>query len=194
MTRYERLIWLKEWYNDHRGELQTQPSMVAAIRANREVKHAIYDLYFALKNKTLGGCGSCEADALIFLLSKKTEDNMKKITECRFKLKQGVLLTDTHGNLPDATCANLTDEVAIAYLKDNPARARFFAEIPEDLNDEEATDEETEAEAEKSHENSTEAPEVEQAKETEANTEKSGEESPAEVKPAKARKSRTAKK
>lgn len=132
MNRYEKLLWLKQWYNDHRGGWTNQPSMVNSIRADRQARDIIYDLYFALTNKTLGGCGSCESDALLFLMSKSAEKQIQAIMECRFKLKQGVLLTDPKRLLPNATIANLTDEIAIGYLKDNPLRADLFEVIPED--------------------------------------------------------------
>ena len=52
---------------------------------------------------------------------------------CKFKLKSGVLLIDATGRLPEATAANLTDEIAIAYLRDNIKRADMFEELPENL-------------------------------------------------------------
>jgi len=58
---------------------------------------------------------------------------MKDITNCHFKLKTGVLLQDSKGLLPMATVANLTDEIAIAYLRDNRKRINLFVEVPEDL-------------------------------------------------------------
>ena len=52
---------------------------------------------------------------------------------CKFKLKSGVLLIDATGRLPEATAANLTDEIAIAYLRDNIKRADMFEVLPENL-------------------------------------------------------------
>ena len=52
---------------------------------------------------------------------------------CKFKLKSGVLLIDATGRLPEATAANLTDEIAIAYLRDNIKRADMFEELPDNL-------------------------------------------------------------
>lgn len=144
MTLQEKYQGLKQWYNDHRSELQSQPAMVTAVKENHVIRNYIYDLWFALFNKPLGGCSQCFADALIYLLHKSTEEKMKNITNCRFKLKPGVLLSDVKHRLPDATTANLTDDLAIAYLKDNPRRAQFFDTIPE------GWDKEPEAEAEES--------------------------------------------
>lgn len=130
MNNYEKLMWLKAWYNEHRHELSNQQAMLVAIKADSHVRKVIFDLHLALFNKIVSGCIHCYADALIILLTKSTEKKMKEIAECRYKLKHGVLLTDSKGILPDATCANLTDAIAKAYLEDNPARAKFFTFIP----------------------------------------------------------------
>lgn len=132
IEKYERLM---AWFNDHKAELETQPAMVVAIKANYEVERMVHDLYFALENKPLGGCGSCLADALIILLTKDTKQRMKEISECHFQLRNGVLLQDTHGKLPMATAANLTDEIAVAYLRDNIARKNLFKVLPENLDE-----------------------------------------------------------
>ena len=131
MNRLQKFYKLQEWFNARRSELTSQPAMVSAIRANHEIEAIICDLYFSLYNKTLGGCGSCLADALIVILHE--EERMKEIANCHFKLKTGVLLQDSKGKLPMVTVANITDDLAIAYLRDNIARKRFFAEMPEDV-------------------------------------------------------------
>ena len=131
MTRLEKLQWLIAWFEARRSELPTQPAMVDAIKQNREVEDVVRDLYFALYNKPLSGCSSCLSDALILILN--SEKRMKQINACRFKLKTGVLLQDSKGILPDATVANLTDEIAIAYLRDNANRRAMFEVVPDDL-------------------------------------------------------------
>lgn len=131
MNRLQKFYKLQEWFNARRSELTSQPAMVSAIRADHEIEATICDLYFSLYNKTLGGCGSCLADALIVILHE--EERMKEIANCHFKLKTGVLLQDSKGKLPMVTVANITDDLAIAYLRDNIARKRFFAEMPEDV-------------------------------------------------------------
>lgn len=131
MNRLQKFYKLQEWFNARRSELTSQPAMVSAIRADHEIEAIICDLYFSLYNKTLGGCGSCLADALIVILHE--EERMKEIANCHFKLKTGVLLQDSKGKLPMVTVANITDDLAIAYLRDNIARKRFFAEMPEDV-------------------------------------------------------------
>lgn len=210
MTRYERYLWLKEWYNDHRGEMINQPSMVSLIKANTDVRKAIHDLYFALLNKTLQGCSQCEADALLFLMMKRNEETMKKIAECRFKLKQGVLLQGAKG-LPMVTCANLTDELAIAYLKDNAKRAAMFEVIPDGWDaepiEEKPIEEKTDAEPiedannEESAETAQISPEKTEEAQEDANEEKDAQNennaensAPVEEKPKRTRKPRTTKK
>ena len=133
MNRLERLQWLIAWFNQRRSELQTQPAMVAAIKADPEVENTLRDIYFALFNRPLSGCSSCLADALIEVLY--SQKRMEQIVKCNFKLKQGVLLQDSKGVLPMATVANLTDEIAIAYLRDNRKRIDMFEEGPENLDE-----------------------------------------------------------
>lgn len=130
MVRAETLIEIKKWYDDRKADLQSQPAIVKAIKADASIESKIRSLYFSLYNKNLGGCGSCLADALAILIHYSNKE-MKKIIDCKFKLKPGVLLADSHLVLPHATAANLTDEIAIAYLKDNPARVSLFAELPD---------------------------------------------------------------
>lgn len=200
MTRIEKYEWLKAWFNDHREAMKNQPSMVSLIRANATARKYIHELYFALLNKTLGGCSQCEADALLFLMMKKTEETMKKITECRFKLKQGVLLQGAKG-LPMVTCANLTDELAIAYLKDNPKRASMFLYIPDGWDTEETEQTEQTEETEETEEtaqispekisNEQDTTEAEKGSQNENNVENSA---TTEEKPKRTRKPRTTKK
>lgn len=134
MNRLEKLIWLESWYNENKADLQGQPALVKAIKANSQVQSIIESLYFQLFNRPLNGCGSCLADGLAVLLhySKK---NINSIMNCRFKLKAGVLLADPFNRLPMVTSGNLTDELAIAYIKKNPARKSLFEELPDDLDE-----------------------------------------------------------
>lgn len=133
MNRLEKLQAVKAWFNDHRSELQTQPAMVDALRKDRTMENYVRDIYFAIHNKPLSGCSSCLADALLEVIF--SEDRMKEIVKCRFKLKSGVLLQDSKGKLPMATVANLTDEIAVAYLRDNIKRKDLFEEVPDNLDE-----------------------------------------------------------
>lgn len=134
MTALEKLTWLESWYNENKADLQGQPALVKAIKANTMVQRIIESLYFQLFNKPLNGCGSCLADGLATLLHYSRK-NIKAIMNCRFKLKAGVLLADPFNALPMVTSGNLTDELAIAYLKANPARISMFSEVPNDLDE-----------------------------------------------------------
>lgn len=133
MNRLEKLQAVKAWFNDHRSELQTQPAMVDALRKDRTMENYVRDIYFAIHNKPLSGCSSCLADGLLEVIF--SEDRMKEIVKCRFKLKNGVLLQDSKGVLPMATVANLTDEIAVAYLRDNIKRKDLFEEVPDNLDE-----------------------------------------------------------
>lgn len=133
MNRLEKLQAVKAWFNDHRSELQTQPAMVDALRKDRTMENYVRDIYFAIHNKPLSGCSSCLADGLLEVIF--SEDRMKEIVKCRFKLKSGVLLQDSKGVLPMATVANLTDEIAVAYLRDNIKRKDLFEEVPDNLDE-----------------------------------------------------------
>ena len=134
MDKLETLIWLKEWYDERKAELQTQPALIRAIKNEPIVERRLTALYFALFNKTLGGCGSCLADAMaeIYLYSRK---NVENIMKCNFELKSGVLLADPKNKLPMATASNLTDEIAVAYLAENPARKALFEKMPENVDE-----------------------------------------------------------
>lgn len=134
MNKYEKLLFLKNWYRSNRAALQTQPAQIAAIKADAQIEQIIRDLALSLFNNTLGGCGSCLADALAQLYTYPDE-KMQSIMACKFILRRGVLLQDSNGILPMATTANLTDELAIAYLRDNPLRADYFDVLPNNWRD-----------------------------------------------------------
>ena len=72
------------------------------------------------------------------------------------------MLIDATGRLPEATAANLTDEIAIAYLRDNIKRADMFEELPENL--EELLAEEEKAEGDGGVSNGSDKPKVEDGK------------------------------
>lgn len=134
MNKLETLIWLKTWYDERKAGLQTQPALIRAIKNEPIVEQRLTKLYFELFNKTLGGCGSCLADAMaeIYLYSRK---NVENIMKCNFVLKSGVLLADPKNKLPMATAANLTDEIAVAYLVDNVARKNLFEKMPDNVDE-----------------------------------------------------------
>lgn len=129
IEKYDAII---EWINLNRSGFKTQTEVIEAIRKNSRIEGYIRELSLILFQHTLGTCGNCLADALI-AIRKYPRAKLEQIMNCKFKLKSGVLLIDATGRLPEATAANLTDEIAIAYLRDNIKRADMFEELPENL-------------------------------------------------------------
>ena len=129
IDKYDAII---SWINLNRSGFKTQTEVIEAIRKNSRIEGYIRELSLILFQHTLGTCGNCLADALI-AIRKYPRAKLEQIMNCKFKLKSGVLLIDATGRLPEATAANLTDEIAIAYLRDNIKRADMFEELPENL-------------------------------------------------------------
>lgn len=132
MTTIEAYKWLMEWYNERKADLQSQPALVAAIKADARVENTVRVLYQQLFTKILSGCGSCLADGFAEI-RHVTEDQINAIMECKFKLKDGVVLFSN--KLRPATNANLTDELAIAYIRENNARVAMFVTLPDNLDE-----------------------------------------------------------
>lgn len=129
IDKYDAII---SWINLNRSGFKTQTEVIEAIRKNSRIEGYIRELSLILFQHTLGTCGNCLADALI-AIRKYPREKLQQIMNCKFKLKSGVLLIDATGRLPEATAANLTDEIAIAYLRDNIKRADMFEEMPDNL-------------------------------------------------------------
>lgn len=140
IDKYDAII---SWINLNRSGFKTQTEVIEAIRKCSRIEGYIRELSLILFQHSLGTCGNCLADALI-AIRKYPRAKLEQIMNCKFKLKSGVLLIDATGRLPEATAANLTDEIAIAYLRDNIKRADMFEELPENL--EELLSEEEKAE------------------------------------------------
>ena len=131
IEKYDAII---EWINLNRSGFKTQTEVIEAIRKCSRIECYIRELSLILYQRTLGTCGNCLADSLI-AIRKYPRAKLEQIMNCKFKLKSGVLLIDATGRLPEATAANLTDEIAIAYLRDNIKRADMFEELPENLDE-----------------------------------------------------------
>ena len=129
IEKYDAII---EWINLNRSGFKTQTEVIEAIRKNSRIDGYIRELSLILFQNTLGTCGNCLADAMI-AIRKYPRAKLQQIMNCKFKLKSGVLLIDATGRLPEATAANLTDEIAIAYLRDNIKRTDMLEELPENL-------------------------------------------------------------
>ena len=140
IEKYDAII---EWINLNRSGFKTQTEVIEAIRKCSRIEGYIRELSLILFQHTLGTCGNCLADAMI-AIRKYPREKLQQIMNCKFKLKSGVLLIDATGRLPEATAANLTDEIAIAYLRDNIKRADMFEELPDNLEELLAEDENAE--------------------------------------------------
>lgn len=140
IDKYDAIV---SWINLNRSGFKTQTEVIEAVRKNSRIEGYIRELSLILFQHTLGTCGNCLADALI-AIRKYPRAKLEQIMNCKFKLKSGVLLIDATGRLPEATAANLTDEIAIAYLRDNIKRADMFEELPDNLEELLSEDEKTE--------------------------------------------------
>ena len=158
IEKYDAII---EWINLNRSGFKTQTEVVEAIRKCSCIEGFIRELSLILFQHTLGTCGNCLADAMI-AIRKYPRAKLQQIMNCKFKLKSGVLLIDATGRLPEATAANLTDEIAIAYLRDNIKRADMFEELPDNL--EEFLAEEEKAEGDCGVSNGSDKPKGEEGK------------------------------
>ena len=158
IEKYDAII---EWINLNRSGFKTQTEVIEAIRKNSRIEGYIRELSLILFQHTLGTCGNCLADAMI-AIRKYPRAKLEQIMNCKFKLKSGVLLIDATGRLPEATAANLTDEIAIAYLRDNIKRADMFEELPENLEELLAENEKIEGDGGVS--NGSDKPKVEESK------------------------------
>lgn len=158
IDKYDAII---SWINLNRSGFKTQTEVIEAIRKNSRIEGYIRELSLILFQHTLGTCGNCLADALI-AIRKYPMEKLQQIMNCKFKLKSGALLIDATGRLPEATAANLTDEIAIAYLRDNINRSDMFEELPENL--EELLAEEEKAEGDGGVSNGSDKPKDEEDK------------------------------
>lgn len=74
-------------------------------------------------------CNRCYADAFIEMYVAFTKYGLRDMPN--FKLKRGIVFRSA--NFPEVvTNSNLTDQLAIKWLRDNPERAKFFEIIPDD--------------------------------------------------------------
>lgn len=77
---------------------------------------------------TVRNCSRCYADAFIEMYITFKKYGLRAMPN--FKLKRGIVFRSA--NFPEVvTNSNLTDELAIKWLQDNPKRASFFEIIPD---------------------------------------------------------------
>lgn len=82
-------------------------------------------------------CRNVYSDYLFLILNKL--NNMKEIIKCNYKLKPGVLI---HVGGEVYSNANLTDEIAKAYIEKYP-NTTFFDVIPEETAEEDPVEDDT---------------------------------------------------
>ncbi|MCL2596268.1 MAG: hypothetical protein FWD66_01110 [Paludibacter sp.] len=113
-----------------KGKGQFSPTMKLPEYLKKEIS-ILYKHFFG--KIVTGGCNNCYHDAYLQLLLLNSLNIIKMTTN--FKLKAGAIL-EAHGD-PTKTCANsnLTDELAIFHLKNNPSCRRKFEKVPENLDE-----------------------------------------------------------
>ncbi|WP_310381842.1 hypothetical protein [Flavobacterium sp.] len=95
------------------------------------LKH-IFELHYKIFGET---CSNCPDKISGYIQKLKNFNPIKKMeTTKTFQLKEGVIIpvagtSDAYSN------ANLTDEIALKLLSDNPNRKILFEKLPENLDD-----------------------------------------------------------
>lgn len=110
------------------------PQLRQMARSDGQFRSATSSLYRRINGQNLAvSCADCYADAALSLL-KNIAKNIAKM-ETRYKLKGGAFILRDARNVNDstrmATRHNLTDELAKYHLYTNPACVQYFAELPE---------------------------------------------------------------
>ena len=90
------------------------------------IKSVYYDIMREELKKT---CNNCYEDALTLLLLKLKNNNI--MTKSNYRIVNGVVLRSSTIEVA-MTNANITDELAEKFLKENPKRIKFFATYPDD--------------------------------------------------------------
>lgn len=104
---------------------------VNQIKGSVKLIKELADLYFLTFNERMKlGCGACYNKAYIRLKQELKMENVKK-EEQNFVLKVSSI-REFNGSI-SYNNDNLTDEVAIAYLKKNINRLKQFSKVPENL-------------------------------------------------------------
>ena len=96
-------------------------------------KGQIEQLYKEVLDKTFvrTSCGDCYRDAAIEIYTYlRRYGKMKE--KSNYALKNGVVLQMGFSSSEMYTNANLTDEAAERYLKENPSGIKYFSRAPED--------------------------------------------------------------
>ena len=113
-------------------EFGNEADFVQYFRKNSEQYEELKELSLYFLNDTLKGCGNCIGTAAIRLL--KLDVNTVR-PDSIFKLKFGAVLYDTENfdSSKTGTNANITDELAIWHLKQDPRKIKYFLGLPENF-------------------------------------------------------------
>lgn len=112
---------------DKMKELGGKPSLSSSD------KGLVEQLYKEVLDKTFvrTSCGDCYRDAAIEIYTYlRRYGKMKE--KSNYALKNGVVLQMGFSSSEMYTNANLTDEAAERYLKENPSGIKYFSRAPED--------------------------------------------------------------
>lgn len=106
---------------------------IKSIKGSAKLIRELADLYYiTFEEQMKVGCGACYDKAYIRLKQKlNILENKKEVKEKNFVLKVGYIREFNSREM--YTNDNLTDEVAIAYLKKNINRKVQFSKLPENL-------------------------------------------------------------
>lgn len=103
----------------------------ASDEIERDHLKLVFKLHFEIFGETCQGCPSKIAGYIKKLKNYNPETDMKK-SESVFILKTGKQIVIS-GQSQAYSNANLTDEIAIAFIKGNINRKALFAKLPENL-------------------------------------------------------------
>lgn len=122
----EQLVKFQE---EMRGKYQSYREILSFFK-DKQKSAEFEQLYRTITGKRLTGCSNCRADAFIELMSMKPTQ-IEAIMSRKFKLRNGVLLYDFNDSSNNATNKNLTDELALHHLRQDPKKIKFFETYPE---------------------------------------------------------------
>lgn len=106
-------------------------SVRAMAKTDTAFRRDTEDLYKAVFRKGLNrSCSNCWEDAYIILSTTKT-DRLMELKQRKFELRNGALLRDINDAGKLCSAHNLTDELAVHHLANNPENIRYFAKYPE---------------------------------------------------------------
>jgi hypothetical protein len=112
------------------------------LKNDTQLRHEVEVLTKHFLGRSVSGCGNCFFDAYVELI------NLKKMQESKFKIVRGAVLYDPVNRDADKilTANNCTDELALYHLRHNPICRKYFALLPDNIDEllEEKPDQEKE--------------------------------------------------